>query len=272
MLSSLAFAAKDDKKKDDSLITLDVGNVIVMRGTVNDATVGNVVRQLLLTDQDDVYLYITSPGGSIMSGDRLVEFLKKTDKNVTCIADYAASMAFTILQHCHKRFIMGDSLMMQHEAWLMAYGEYPNFLSWVKLISTVIDKVENSTATRMHMPMAEYKKKIANDWWMYGKQGLKQKAADKLVRVICSKKLTKKIRKQTVRGWWQNSTLTWSGCPLIAHPLTINGDEFIPHAKPKDSEEELSAVDMLIKNNWTPTVIRNVNVQRYQTDSVPKRK
>ena len=242
-------------------IKLSTSNTIILRGEVNDTSIGAVVRQLMLTDKHHLYLYITSPGGNILAGNRLVGFLDKTDKKVTCIADFAASMAFIIFQHCSERIVMSDSLIMSHEASLGASGELPNFLSWVRLLEGIVKSTEEGTAAKLGLSHKDYKAKIANDWWMYGNAAVEENAADDRAQVLCTKKLTNRRDTQIVRGRFGNIELKWSGCPLIAYPVSINGQKFMSDNEQDDLEDSFRHY---VKGSWNPTFIKKINAHSFK--------
>ena len=67
--------------------------------------ISKIVYQLILKEGDNpIYLYINSHGGEVVAGNNLINYLLYNNKNIICIANYAASMAFAILQACNKRY------------------------------------------------------------------------------------------------------------------------------------------------------------------------
>jgi len=239
-------------------IVLETSNTVTLRGVIDDKSIGQTIQKLILNNSPTIYLYITSPGGQIIAGERLVQYLKTTDKNIECIADFAASMAFIILQHCKARYIMGDSIIMQHEASLGAQGELPNFLSWVKLITGIVTKLEKSQAKRIGITHKQYRSKIANDWWMHGTEAVVNKAADKQVNVTCSRRLMRTQEKQIIISFFGVIKLHWSGCPLIAYPVKVNDKSTMD-----DPNEFKNKMKFFIKDNWTPSLIKEVNRYNY---------
>ena len=81
------------------VITLTEDNHVLLRGKIDSKSATQCVNDLLSIKENDIYLYITSPGGSITEGYQIIQTidaLGATGKNVHCIGDVAASMAFSI--------------------------------------------------------------------------------------------------------------------------------------------------------------------------------
>ena len=80
-------------------------------------------------DSKEIYIYISSPGGSVMEGMKIVDLIKSLEKSgrqVSCISDFSASMAFIILQSCPKRLATFSSILMQHQMSLGLEGNIEN--------------------------------------------------------------------------------------------------------------------------------------------------
>lgn len=206
-------------------ITLDVGNVITLRGEINEESVARVSNEILESDKSELYLYIASPGGNIIAGQQLTEVIKHSGKKVKCIASIAASMAFVTLQTCAERYVMDDSIIMQHVASYGLQGQDPNNWSMVRFIRQIIRQLDQEQATRLGLSVPEFKKKTRNDWWLVGREAVDAKAADKLVTVTCTTALTKKRTTMELRGFFVSQKVEFSGCPLVEYPVKVNTDQ-----------------------------------------------
>ena len=101
----------------NQLIKLDKNNFITLRGKITDQLSSDIIRKLNKYSFQELYLYITSPGGSVINGLQIIDQIKVlNERNIKtiCIADFAASMAFAIFQSCHTRYITLSSIVMQH--------------------------------------------------------------------------------------------------------------------------------------------------------------
>lgn len=95
--------------------------IILLTGEINDNTANIVVSELLYLDSinnNDISIYINSPGGSITSGMAIYDTMNyiKSDVSTICIG-MAASMAAFLLSSGKKgkRFILPNSEVMIHQ-------------------------------------------------------------------------------------------------------------------------------------------------------------
>lgn len=237
-ISSVGFSAPIKLTKD---------NTIVLRGEVDSKSVGSVVLKLAESDQKELYLFITSPGGSMVDGNQLVYALKNTDKKVTCIASVAASMAFIILQACHDRVILPHSILMQHVASYSLEGDAPNNASRVEFIQQMIDQLDADQAKRLGLSVKEFRAKTRNDWWLFGENAIKAKAADRSESVTCSEELAKERVKEVYQVFIFRIAVEWSACPLIEYPVSVGTDKDMDRIRknPRSHKEYLKLLKSL---------------------------
>ena len=95
--------------------------IIILNGEITDNTANVVVAQLLYLDSlnnDDISLYINSPGGSITAGMAIYDTMNfiKSDVSTICVG-MSASMAAFILATGKKgkRFILPNAEVMIHQ-------------------------------------------------------------------------------------------------------------------------------------------------------------
>lgn len=203
-------------------------NTVVLRGPVTGASVDKVVTHLMESDSDNLYLYLDTPGGSVIDGERLIQTihaLERTGKQVTVVASMALSMGFDILQYSGTRLITKGAILMQHQ---MASRVSGNVMSMNELM-TFTNYIYNSTcehqAHRLGMTVEQFKIRVNDEWWMYGKQGLENNAADDEALVLCTSELIKDTVSETFYTWFGPVTLVFSKCPLVERPLSIKWGE-----------------------------------------------
>lgn len=95
--------------------------IIILNGEITDNTANVVVAQLLYLDSlnnEDISLYINSPGGSITAGMAIYDTMNfvKSDVSTICVG-MSASMAAFILATGKKgkRFILPNAEVMIHQ-------------------------------------------------------------------------------------------------------------------------------------------------------------
>jgi ATP-dependent Clp protease protease subunit len=228
LTSAVGFAvpmkAQYAKSKPTTSVEYDVNNTVTLRGVINSASVSKAVEGIALSKSDEVYLFIQSPGGSIIDGMTLVNFIRSTDKKVICVADIAISMAFVILQSCDERLSTANSITMQHHASFGAQrGESPNVVNFVNFLLKMDKELDIAQAARIGITVEKFQKNIDRDWWLFGSDVSKENVTDRTVTAVCSRKLLESTvtEKISVMGGLFEVTLTWSGCPEILDPKSI---------------------------------------------------
>lgn len=95
--------------------------IIILSGEIDDNLSNSIVAQLLYLDSinnDDISLYINSPGGSITSGMAIYDTMNFIKSNVSTICiGMAASMAAFLLSSGEKgkRYILPNAEVMIHQ-------------------------------------------------------------------------------------------------------------------------------------------------------------
>jgi len=206
-------------------IILNNSNHISIKGPIDGSLSSKWVNQIYKNKEKDLYIYISSPGGSVVDGYQIVEAINTISKNginVYCIGDVSISMAFVIFQSCPHRYIRKSSILMQHQMSFGTKGEIEKVKSYVNFINNMKKEINLEQANRLKLTLDNFEKKILNDWWIYGKDIIKNNAADELITVICSKNLLHNNNSQTYFTFFGPVKITYSNCPLVRGPLNIH--------------------------------------------------
>jgi ATP-dependent protease ClpP protease subunit len=112
LLMSSAFA-KD--------IVLSSENTVSLFGPVDRSSIGEVMHELNRLSQvgkkeDPIYLVLYTPGGSVMAGLDLIQYMNTLRRPVHSVAIFAASMGFHILQNSPVRYVTKYATVMSHRA------------------------------------------------------------------------------------------------------------------------------------------------------------
>lgn len=179
-------------------IVLTKTNTTILENEVNSNTINKVLLDITKSDPiKPYYLFISSPGGSVLDGRRLSYYLQNTDRNIICVASTAISMAFVILQSCPTRVITSDAILMTHQISADMMGSLDLMKTKVDFASKLGDFYDTLMATRMKLGLVEYRSHIHPEWWMVGANDiLSNHAADKVVKVTCDKAFEKETNNQ----------------------------------------------------------------------------
>ena len=206
------------------LIELKKDNFVSLRETIDQDVSSRLLVKLnnIETKHDIIYLYINSPGGDVIAGLEIINYIKslqKRSKQIICISHNAMSMAFAIFQYCSQRYILYSSTLMQHQMSLKVQGKLYDINSRMSYLNTLENKLNQDQASRLGMSVQNFTNLIQNDWWLYSEDIIKYKAADKIVSLYCSfDNYDETILVQTLFGDVQ---VKYSACPLINYPIHI---------------------------------------------------
>lgn len=217
-----------NKLKYNEYIELTSTNHVALRGPVTENSVTMLMVNMSKIEDNDIVLYLSSPGGSVIAGQLLIQqinYLQRRGRKVHCVADFAASMAFAIMQACNDRYVTPSSILMQHQMSLGVRGNIFNIRSHMELMESFETDMTRRQASRMGLSEEEFTQKITSDWWLYGDQSVENKAADAVVQVGCTKNLMadtikEKFYIQTFLGRIALEA-TFSACPLAREPLLL---------------------------------------------------
>jgi len=206
-------------------ITLSANNFVSLVGPVTASSVNDVIKSFsskgvidYIEDNRKINLYINSPGGSVFAGNHLVQYIKTLqDSNidVNCIAQNFMSMGFVIMQSCTNRYIMFDSIGMQHQMSLGLRGNIENIRTHFSLLDRINNIIINMEITKIKMDREIYLQKILSDWWLFGEENVKEGVADKLVNVKCSPLIINEKVKRTDSIFGIDFTIELNKCPIL---------------------------------------------------------
>ena len=206
-------------------VVLQEGKFFSFSEEVTDSLAQDFTRFMLTTDEKEVYVYISSPGGDVVAMSTMIGILRNTDIKTICIANFAASAAFMFFENCTERYMTYDGVIMSHNAAGGFMGEFPRVESLFNMFNGIVVAHEKVIADRLKLAYADYKAMINNNLWMNIDQANKLNANDGEVYVTCPKELVlaTEIKDVAVCGMFGCEYLTMeiSKCPLITKPIKI---------------------------------------------------
>ena len=206
-------------------IELKKDNFVSLREKISADSSSKLLAKLnsIEARYDNIYIYINSPGGDVIAGLEIINYIKSLQarsKQVLCIAHNAMSMAFAIFQYCSQRYILYSSSLMQHQMSLGVKGKLYDINSRMSYLNSLESTLNQDQATRLELTSERFAQLIQNDWWLYAGDIIGNNAADKMVSFFCSfDNYDETVVTQTLFG---EIKITYSACPLINYPLAIN--------------------------------------------------
>lgn len=210
------------------LLILSDKNTVNLRVPVTEESVKNL--QILLMEKSNklgrnvpIILVLNSPGGSIEAGKRLIETAKGLPQSINTLSLFSASMSFQISQALGQRYVMDNSTLMSHRAFLGGVeGQIPgSFVTRTNYILNDLIANDTAVAKRAGITLIEYQKKIADELWMHGNEAVEAKFADKLVRVRCDSSLQGPGEVEVMQIMFFRIKLIYHKCPLVTEPMGI---------------------------------------------------
>ena len=205
------------------IIKLDESNFVTIRGKIDEESASAFVTDINKIKGNKIYIYLLTPGGSIISGNTImqhIEALTLNGKKIYCIADHAYSMGFVIFQACPTRYVMEHSIIMQHQPSLSVGGPIEQARNRFKLVEKIEKKNNEVQAKRLNLTIEEFHKIYVHDAWFYSDEILTMNAADEMVSVLCNFNVDK-TQTLTMNTFFGSLKLLYSLCPLIHTPKNI---------------------------------------------------
>ena len=120
--------------------------IILLNTEINDITANIWIAELLYLESvsdEDICIYINSPGGSITAGLAIYDTMKFIKpKVITICVGLAASMAAFILSSGDKRYALENSEIMIHEPSTSLGGNASDIFNHTKWLERIKNKVD----------------------------------------------------------------------------------------------------------------------------------
>ena len=139
--------------------------IIILNGEIDDNKASTIVAQLLFLDSqnnNDINLYINSPGGSITAGMAIYDTMNliKSDVKTICMGMCASMAAFLLSSGTKgKRYILPNGEVMIHQPLGGAQGQATEIKIAAERILKLKSKLNKILASNTNQPL----EKISND-------------------------------------------------------------------------------------------------------------
>ena len=161
--------------------------IILLSGEIDDNTANVVIAELLYLDSinnDDISLYINSPGGSVSAGMAIFDTMNyiKSDVSTICIG-MAASMAAFLLAcgKSGKRYCLPNSEVMIHQHLGGVQGQETEIKIVAKRIIKLKNKLNQILSEKTNKKLSEIEKDTDRDYYMNSQEALEYGIIDKII-------------------------------------------------------------------------------------------
>ena len=162
---------------------------IVFLGTGVDDNVANaIIAQMLFLESDepdqDIYLYVNTPGGQVSSGMAIYDTMQyiKPDVQTICIGQAASMGALLLAAGANgKRFSLPHARIMIHQPSGGFQGQHTDIEIQAKEITRIREILDKIIATHSGQDPKKVRKDTERDHYMTGAEALKYGLIDKLI-------------------------------------------------------------------------------------------
>jgi ATP-dependent Clp protease protease subunit len=179
----------DEKGKGNDVFSCNLeSRVIHMVGEVTDEMAASVVAQLLhlaSTGEDDIYLYINSPGGSVSAGMAIYDTMQYIAPDVATVClGRAASMGAMILSGGAKgkRMILPHGEVMIHQPSGGMSGQASELLIAAEHIKETKQMLNELLSENCGRELAQVVQDTERDHWMRAEEALEYGIVDSVLK------------------------------------------------------------------------------------------
>lgn len=152
-------------------IDLITNKTITIVGEIDDAMVASVSVQAMLTRSlpGPTLVIISSAGGSVDSGKRIIDIIAKIGKTICVSNQFAHSMAFNIMTSCTVRLATPGTRMVAHKISIMPNLEETRLTARaMREAATELDKTDaywdRKNAAALHLDLPSYNNFAERDY------------------------------------------------------------------------------------------------------------
>lgn len=160
--------------------------IILLVGEINDDSSSVIVAELLYLNSisnDEIYLYINSPGGSITAGMAIYDTIHyiSAKVNTFCIGMAMSMAAFILASTSGKRYALKHSEIMIHQP----YGGMEGVASDIDIHARRLLKTKSQMINLLSLHTGQKEEKIKNDierdYYMTPEDALEYNLIDEII-------------------------------------------------------------------------------------------
>lgn len=145
----------------------------------------NAMEQARKSGASRIYLILDSPGGSVLDGVKVINYIKSSPIPVDTICDgICASMAAHIHQAGARRLMTMKSVLMFHPASGGARGTIEQMSNQLAMFKLFIDRLDADVAARSKQDYAKFKARLVSELWIETTDAIAERFADGVVNIL----------------------------------------------------------------------------------------
>lgn len=161
--------------------------IIFINGEITDITSNIIISELLYLDSinnEDIYIYINSPGGSVTAGMAIYDTMNyiKSDIQIVVVGIAASMAAFLLASGTKgKRCALENSEVMIHQPLGGVSGQATEIQIAAERILKLKEKLNSLLAKNTGNSLKKIKKDTERDYYMNAEEALKYGIIDKIL-------------------------------------------------------------------------------------------
>lgn len=178
----------DTERGEDIYSRLLTDRVVFLLGPINDDMANVIVAQLLyleaISPEEDIYLYINSPGGVVTSAFSIYDTMNfiKPDVHTICLGQAASAGAFLLSSGAKgKRFSLPNSRIMIHQPLGGCEGQASDIKIQYQEIQRLKDLLNGIMADNTGKSLAELERDTDRDNFMSAEEAKSYGLIDKVL-------------------------------------------------------------------------------------------
>ena len=162
--------------------------IIFLSGAIDDGVANTVVAQMLFLEMEnpdqEIMLYINSPGGSITAGMAIYDTMKylKCEVSTLCIGMAASMAAFLLAAGAKgKRKALPNSEVMIHQPLGGTEGQATDILIHAEHMRFIKQRMNEELAKNTGKPLAELEKDVERDHFLTAEEAKAYGIIDEII-------------------------------------------------------------------------------------------
>ena len=162
--------------------------IIFLSGAIDDGVANTVVAQMLFLEMEnpdqEIMLYINSPGGSISAGMAIYDTMKylKCEVSTLCIGMAASMAAFLLAAGAKgKRKALPNSEVMIHQPLGGTEGQATDILIHAEHMRFIKQRMNEELAKNTGKPLAELEKDVERDHFLTAEEAKAYGIIDEII-------------------------------------------------------------------------------------------
>ena len=161
--------------------------IILLTGEINDAVASIIVSELLYLDSindEPIWIYINSPGGSITSGLAIYDTISfiNSKVNTVCIGMAMSMGAFLLASTTGKRYALPHSEIMIHQPYGGMQGVVTDIDIQTKRLLKTKKQMNELLAYHTKQPLDKIEYDTERDYYMSAYEALEYNIVDEILK------------------------------------------------------------------------------------------